>query len=179
MRIPVALLLVLAGCAGGGEANLNPSPTPNRVISSPSGAYVALSDDSGAREAVLPGTPDALWPALQEVYAELGIPVTEVDAAQRVLGNSAVVVTRGVERLSRSQLMDCGNDLTGSVADQSRLRLAVHSGLAPVAAGTRLQTRVTGTARKNSGSSGDELACRSTGRLEAEIAQRLAGRAGG
>jgi hypothetical protein len=71
-----------------------------------------------------------------------------------------------------STFIDCGSNLSGPVANASRVKLDVISQLVPAQGGrTTVRTTVTASARPNQGTSASVLGCSSTGRLETRINQ--------
>lgn len=177
-RLPSACVLLLAGCSS--AVSLQPSGMPPRLDEVGGGYEVRISDSSGPSQVTLQADVDAAWAGLMQAYQELGIPVTTIDTHQRVLGNQKFEARRRLAGQQISTFLDCGSNLTRTIADTYRVELAVLSRLEPQAGGgSILQSRVTATARSPEGASGNPINCGSTGRLEGRIAQLVQQRAGG
>jgi hypothetical protein len=172
-------LLLLAGCAAGGNATPSDAPTPPPRISSVGNGYDVRIESGGATSAVaLQAAPEAAWTALLAAYQSMGIPLSTVDAAQRTASAVDLEVRRRLAGKSLSEFLDCGSNLTGLIANSYRVRLTVSSTLKPDAqGGSTLQTSVSASATSPQGASSAPVNCATTGRLEEEIARRV--RAGG
>ena len=120
----------------------------------------------------LPGSPGEVWPALQAAYEELELEVTASDPGTGTLAaRQNRMRSLGGERNSR--WVDCGDDLTGPVADKSYVTFDVVSQLTRASAtSTQLVVQVQARGRRRDNASG-ELICSSTGALEAEIHERV------
>jgi hypothetical protein len=174
-----SVLLVLAGCAAGSTANTADAPTPPPRINAVGNGYDVRIESGGATSAVaLQATPEAAWTALLAAYQKMGIPLSSVDAAQRTASAVDLEVRRRLAGKSLSEYLDCGSNLTGLIANSYRVRLTVSSTLQPdPQGGSTLQTSVAASATSPQGASSAPVNCATTGRLEADIAQRV--RAGG
>jgi hypothetical protein len=118
------------------------------------------------------GSPQEVWEALRAVYEELELEVTASDPNTRVLAARQNRMSRlGGER--NSHWVDCGQDLTGSVADKSFITFDVVSQLTQASpATTELRVQVQARGRRRDNASG-ELICSSEGALELEIHERV------
>lgn len=121
----------------------------------------------------IPGSPEEVWSALRAVYDELELEVTAADPGTGVLAaRQNRMRSLGGER--NSHWVDCGNDLTGPVADKSFITFDVVSQVTRVSAtATELQVQVQARGRRRDNASG-ELICSSEGELEQEIHERTA-----
>lgn len=122
----------------------------------------------------LAGDPDDLFSTLPEVYDDLGIPISSVNAEAKTLG---VLETRARgdfagERISR--WLDCGGSITGNVADQREIYLTVLTQVEPLegAEGSGVSTHLRGYAVQ-AGRAGNRRDCSTQGRLERRIAAEL------
>jgi hypothetical protein len=168
-------LLVLAACASGGTGSTAEAPAPPPRINAVGNGYDVRIGSGGATSAVaLRAAPEAAWTALLATYQKMGIPLSSVDAAQRTASAVDLEVRRRLAGKSLSEYLDCGSNLTGLIANSYRVRLTVTSTLAPGAqGGSTLQTSVSASATSPQGASSAPVNCATTGRLEAEIAQRV------
>lgn len=129
----------------------------------------------------LSGRPDDLFSLLPEVYNDLGVPISSVNAEAQALG-ALEVRARGDfagDRVSR--WLDCGTSITGDIADQREIYVTALTQVealeeAPGVSG--ISVHVTGYSVP-SGVSGNRTGCRATGRLERAIIAHLRELAGG
>lgn len=121
------------------------------------------------------GSPQEVWEALGAVYGELELEVTTSDPNNWVLAARQNRMSRlGGER--NSNWVDCGQDLTGDVADKSYITFDVVSQLTPVSeTATEVRVQLQAQGRRRDNASGG-LICSSEGALELEIQERVARR---
>lgn len=168
---PLPLVLLLAGCA----SSLASSPGPRQVstvtIEDRSLGPVEASGEgrfTGGGVAVPVAQARAALPA---VYGALGLrgggPTEGGWAAPRVQA------TRALAGVRLSRYLDCGSTVSMANADHYAVTLHVATRLSETTPGATLaETRVQATA-KPIGTSGETVACSSTGQLEREIVRRL------
>lgn len=177
MRRAVLLpLLLLAACAPAAAPSAGPRQVSTVTIEDPSGTLGSLSVSGsprygGGSVAVPLAQARAALPA---VYEALGLRGGGPTAAN---GYAAprVQATRSLAGVRLSRYLDCGSTLSVANADQYAVTLHVAtrlSGTTPSA--TLAETLVQATA-KPIGTSGETVACTSTGALEREVARRLGG----
>jgi hypothetical protein len=175
----IGIAVLLAGCA----AN-DPLTAPGR--SSAPGmvgqagtweAEVGGSDPSRFTTLNLPIGP--AFQALMAIYNHLEIPVRTMDQTRGVIGVQNHQAIRSFAGQQMVRLLDCGNSLTGPNAATYRINLTVLSHLeATPDGGSRVRTQLEATGTPaGGGASTPPVTCRSTGRLEADIAQRMVQRA--
>lgn len=156
-------------------------PGPGASVTATStGIDIRLRNDDQGISSSVDASPERVWAALPEVYRELGIPEGTIDPVERVYGNRRVTLPRiGGERTS--QLVRCGSaSMAGPMSgSQYRTRLSVLTWVQEEGGKTSVTTQVGASARRLEGTSTEEVACASTGRLEARIAELLAARLGG
>lgn len=111
--------------------------------------------------------PAAVWGVLQDVFDQLEIEVSYVDASAGVMGTEGYRVRR-IEGVRLSRWIDCGIGPLQPKADSHQVTVAVLVQLLPAEEGTTVQTTVDASARDPSQSSGS-LHCVSHGRLEQRI----------
>jgi len=112
-----------------------------------------------------------VWDALRAAYEELDFPITTQLPGEAYLAAEAFRF-RGLDGERPSRALDCGDSMTGPFADQSFITLDVMTQLEATAEGTRLVTEVQASARARDRASGDVF-CRSKGRIEAALADRV------
>lgn len=124
----------------------------------------------------VPASPTAVWGVLSDVFDQLEIEVSYVDASAGVMGNEGYRARR-IEGVRLSRWLDCGLGTVQAVADSHQVMLAVMVQLLPARNGTVVQTTVDASARDRSQSSGS-LHCVSHGRLEQRIPELVMERLG-
>jgi hypothetical protein len=172
----------LAGCASGGTGGGYQRTTT--VLSVPNGqgtSDVMLDAYGGAApvSTALAASRDTVFTALDQAYTALGVPVGMRDPANFALGNRNLEISRRLGGTSLSEYFNCGSGVVGAdIATTYRLQIAVISTLRQQGSGTQLETVAQANARQP-GTSNPPVSCASTGRLEHEIARRVALAVGG
>lgn len=171
---PLPLVLLLAGCA----ASLTSSPGPRQVstviIEDPSGPTGSLAVSGAPRfmgggVAVPVAQARAALPA---VYQGLGL-AGGGPTAEGGYAAPRVQATRALAGVRLSRYLDCGSTVSMANADHYAVTLQVATRLSETTPGATLaETMVQATARPI-GTSGEAVACTSTGQLEREIVRRL------
>lgn len=173
------LLFLLAGC-GASQAGIagapRVQPTTTSIETGEGNTYViSRMLERSVASATLPVEPDAAWSALPEVYRELGVPVTMVDARNRMLGTMDNRLSRiGSARPSR--YLDCGSGLAGNYANIYHVFVTLFTQLEPAeGGGTAVHTQLEAAAR-DPAHSNNAIRCTTRGVLEKEIADALRAR---
>ena len=171
MHRSCVLLMVggLAGCASSG------SHGPD--VSLPSQRTVAVDDSrvyrttvSANSKAPVPAAPSRTFDAVKAVYEELGIPPGTHDPATGRFGNADFWKQRRLANEAMSTYLNCGESFTGPVANNYRIYMSLLSMVRPDGkGGSELETAFSAQAQNMEGSSGDRIACGSTGKLEERI----------
>ena len=178
---PFAILLVLAvsACASSGS-------TPGSDISRPTERIVASDNQGVIRSSVasnakvtVDAPPARALAVIKSVYDELGIPSATVDPATGTITAPSFFKTRKLGTANLSAYFNCGNSLTGNIADNYRMYMTVASAVRSNGkGGTELETAVTGNAANMEGSSSGKIPCGSTGQLEERIHNGVRQKAG-
>lgn len=172
-------LVALAACA---TANPNERPaTEERVVLSGSEGNVldmTIQRDNYVQGVVVEAPLNAVWPLLPGIYADLGLPVPATDPSIWTVAVQNHVAMRQIGDQRMSRLIDCGNDITGALADKNRIRLSLRTWLEPAESGTRVRTRLDATATSVEGRAGTTT-CVSRGELENRILQSVRARVAG
>jgi hypothetical protein len=143
----------------------------------PTERTVAVDDNNVYRTTVLanakapiPAAPSRAFEALKAVYDELGIPPGTHDPATGRFGNTDFWKQRRLGNEAMSAYLNCGESFTGPVANNYRIYISLLSVIRPDGKGaSELETAFSAQAQNMEGSSGDRIACGSTGRLEERI----------
>lgn len=174
---PLALLavLALAACATStprGETR----QTDVRVATQVDDAArdIVIQNESSVSSYTLKSPVPQVWEALQEVYQELELPVSEFDPDQKRMGHEGFRATRiAGKRMSR--YLDCGLGMTGPNADRFDIRVTLYTTLSSFGEDTELIIDVDGQGKPRD-YSGNWMHCSSQGELETLIVGRLAAR---
>ena len=135
----LSMLVLLSACASSGTAPGRAPSETLRVIGAGGGA-VTLTSNTNASVSSVPFPVEQVWRVLPAVYDSLGIPITTLDGAQRIVGNSGMKLRRQLGTVSLSRYIDCGSTQIGQNADSYEVQLTVmttvqrdESGMAAVA----------------------------------------------
>jgi hypothetical protein len=175
----LALPIVFAGCSkrhvgpGGG-----PTPTSTSIGSvGRAGSSNTLATVSSASESerTVTAPVERVWQVLPAVYEELGIPVTTLVDAERLVGNDAMKVRRRLGSTPMQRYLDCGGTGGAPNAETYEITMSVMTKLHDLGQGlTAVVTRLEASAVSPFG--GNSVACGSTGNLERRMLMLLADR---
>ncbi len=169
-RHTIALLCLVALTASGCTSSGAPQSRPQQMVENRD-----VRNQAQTVTDQIAGSPQEVWDALRAVYDELELEVTASDPGTRVLAARQNRMSR-LDGKQNSHWVDCGDDLTGPVADKSFITFDVVSQITQASATTTtLQSQVQARGRRRDNASG-EMLCSSEGRLEIEIRERVAAR---
>lgn len=178
-RHPVAaalllLLAVAAGCASSASRLDEDRKVvwPLQVRGAPGAFDLRFVDAVTTSRDTVSAIIQEVWARLPESYAELGIPLDGVNPDAWLLGNAGFRAHGHLGATPMTEYLECGRTLTGDIADQYELRLAVVTQLREVDGRTLVVSAVAATARPQA-TSGNVRRCASTGRLEGRIVRRI------
>ena len=177
--ILAALALQLAGCASSSGTVL-PATDSRRaptIISGADGATTLIDTkrDLHAQTRMINVPANTAYRRALAAYDVMGLEANLMSARDFIVGRQGLVLRRRLGDTRLSAFINCGNSLTGDNADSYEVTLTVITQVTPVDDGSsRLATRVDAGARPM-GTSGNLVACSSTGRLEREMAERITG----
>lgn len=172
------LLLLAAGCAGGAPVTRDAGTVA--VVTGEGYGQEVRRGPEVLNDMQVEAGPEEVWRVLPDVYAALGLSPDVQDPGARTLGVSEHRFTRTVLGRPASEFFDCGLDpgLDRPVADQVPVTAQVSTTVVTVGEATYVRTLVQGTARRTGGNAGI-AACRSTGRMEARVAEMVRERTAG
>lgn len=172
---PLVLLtvLALAACASStprGETRA----TDVRVATQTGGETgdIVIRNESSVSSYTLRSPVPRVWRALQEVYQELELPVSEFDPDRKRMGHEGFAATR-IDGKRMSRYVDCGLGMTGPNADRFDIRVTLFTTLNSVGEDTELIIDVDGQGKPRE-YSGNWMHCGSQGELETLIVEQLA-----
>lgn len=177
----VSLALLLGACA---PRRQNPPPTTSvssvgvGFQASDAATTLDLRHQADVGETTVPASVTSVWGVLPEVFDQLEIDLTFVDASSGAMGNGGFRARR-VEGERMSRWLDCGRDLIQATADVYDVTLSVLVQLLVVGENaTTVRTTIDAYARGRGGSGG-RVHCVSWGTLERRIPELVMARLGG
>ena len=133
------------------------------------------SQTHGAVITTVPYADSLVFTALQLVYDNLGIPITDLNADSGTVGNKGFVLMRSLANRPASHYFDCGAGSSIPVTETQdyQITITVFSAIVGNGPNTTLGTWTTAVGRSN-GTVNADVACHSNGRLEKLIAKNVA-----
>ncbi len=179
MRLATVLsLAALAGCSSSNVGQSAPAPETVRVVGGAASGAISMGMSPtapDARSAALPASVADAWRVLPAAYDALTIPISMVDSATRVIGNSGFNVRRRLGSTPLVRFIDCGSTQGGPSAETYDIKLSVITQVKPDGAGSAIATTVTAMG-KPTAFSGEYIRCSSTGVLESRLADAVKAR---
>lgn len=174
-----ALVLGASGCASkasSSSGDFGGSSVRTAVFQNTQGAATGINMVSTVDvNSVLINAPvERAWAALQEAYAALTIPVSDLNQQTRTIGNNAFRVRRRIGDVPAMRALDCGGDSGMPNAETYQLLLAIKSRIIPNdAGGSVVQTTLEGTGKNATTAASSDVRCSSMGALEKKIADLI------
>lgn len=184
---PIVLtgLVLLSACASQtGGTTLPPGSGPATVYENTRIASNGTSDASMDRDvqstkfvssATIAQPLDAVWGALPDIWAALGLTVDGISPKDHRLQSGIIRVRRQLGKVSLSRYVDCGRSTIGPNADSYFIALKVETVLSGKDGAVVIQSALQATG-EGTGNGGQNMRCSSTGELENRIADRIATR---
>lgn len=167
-------LCALAAC---GPATAPPAsgsaPLPTQAVGSGNAVQVTINPEVRVVSQPVEAPVARVWEVLPAVYAELGFE-TAVDAERRTVSGAATFAQRVLGQPA-TRFFDCGRGSFGTpIVTQYALRVILSTTVdRGMENASRLDNRVEVQAFSRSGANAVAAQCRSTGRLEETIAERV------
>lgn len=164
--------VVLSACA---SSNPVPARAPTetiRVLGAGGGA-LTLTSSTVANVSSIPFSVDQVWRVLPAVYDSLGIPISTLDAAQRIIGNAGLKLRRQLGKVSLSRYIECGSTQIGQNADSYDVHLSVITTVQPDEAGMATVATTLEARAKPITFAQDYSRCTSKGVLEKRVADAV------
>jgi hypothetical protein len=134
---------------------------------------VALDTTGNATRIAAPA--GTLYARLRVMYKDLQIPLEVDDSVSGMLGNLRMLKIRSLGKTRLSQIVNCGGGMSGPLADNARVQMAMVSMLKPISADTtEVRTAVIAAATSLEGSQRDPIACNTFGQFEIKFHEQLA-----
>lgn len=171
------LTAALAGCARGGSSQPE-RPAPTRTLMTlGSGPSIEIYTEPGQAAVTLPAGASRVWRALDDVYAQLEIPVSVRDPRTMEIGNAGYLARR-IEGRRMNTYVDCGTSLSGPLANEFDMTIVVLTRLSARGDSTRVLTTMEAYGEPRA-TSGNQAPCRSREVLERRIAELTVEAVGG
>ena len=174
------MLLALVGCASSAGSpaarrsdDMGGSAVQTTILQNAAGNARGMNmlSTTEVNSTLVSASPDQAFQALSAAYAQLQIPVTDLNQGARTLGNSAFRVRRRVGDVQTVRALDCGGDSGMPNAETYQLTLTIQSRVtASDAGGSVIQTTLDGTGRNPTTAASSDVRCSSRGVLEKRIA---------
>ncbi|MEP6834801.1 MAG: hypothetical protein ABJB74_15510 [Gemmatimonas sp.] len=183
MRYTVLLCTLVVGtaCAASGAASTASAPTivrpATQTISGGSLGSLTMSTGSIGDAVHVPYSADAVWRIMPSIFDSIGIPVTEINQANKTIGNRAFKTRTRLGKVPMSKFLDCGTAQIGASADSYDIVLSVLSNVVPdgVAGASVISTIVEAQARPAAFNQAYS-SCSSKGTIESKLAELVKAR---
>lgn len=172
----IVLLTAVTGCASTSASksgDFGTGSVQTAIIQNAQGAATGINmvSTTEVNSALINAPVEKAWAALQEAYATLTIPVTELNQQTRTIGNNTFRVRRRIGDVPTMRALDCGGDSGMPNAETYQLLLTVKSRIIPNdAGGSVVQTTLEGTGKNATTAASSDVRCSSMGALEKKIA---------
>ena len=175
MRLSACLLVLLVGCTSSAPRDATPvAPTRAPTVTD---SWRTTDVDLAATGAVVvdrvAASPDRVFAALEHVFEDLGVDVTQSSGETLQLANPRFVVSRRIADVPLSRYLECGRGMQGPFADRYRIEMSIQSRVSPEGDGAKVETYIEAMGRNPEGGSNTTVRCASNQRLEREIAERI------
>ncbi len=182
MRLVLPLiLLALAACASGTgrpaarrSDDMGGSSVQTAILQNAAGNARGMNmlSTTEVNSTLVTATPDQAFQALSAAYAQLQIPVTDLNQGARTLGNTAFRVRRRIGDVQTVRALDCGGDSGMPNAETYQLTLTIQSRVAASeGGGSVIQTTLDGSGRNPTTAASSDVRCSSRGVLEKRIGE--------
>jgi hypothetical protein len=136
--LPAALALAAAACASSGApsaaaATAATAPVATTRVTTTTGANVSVSAINNPTASVrwINATPANVWTAVQAVYADLKIPITEIDAPHMALRNTGLKVRRTLAGERMPRWLSCGGSNSMPNAETYEIHATISTQVVP------------------------------------------------
>ena len=170
----VALLMLLCGCASGGNTAESYTPKPQTIYAGDASTGRLEADRPHASVATIAAAPTAVWAAAKQVFASLEIPIGIENPTIHQLGNQNFYKSRTIGGQPMTTFVDCGSGMTGPKAMSYRIYMSFIADISGDGnGGTTVRATFTALGQDVTEGSTDRIPCGTTGRLEALLLDRI------
>ena len=139
------------------------------------GLTTPVALDTAGNTIRIAASPGVIYTTLRAMYGELKVPLEVDDSVSGMLGNLRMLRIRSLGRTRLSQVVNCGGGMSGPLADNARVQMAMVSMLKPITPDTtEVRTAVVAAATSLEGASRDPIGCSSSGQFEIKFHEQLA-----
>jgi hypothetical protein len=182
-RILLGTLVLLTGCA---SSNLGVADNPQRLevrsgdMRTVSQFTFVLTPEDRVVSSGVKGTPEQAWTAVGQTYQALGLAVTRLEPAQRLIGSQPSVAGRRLAGEALSAALDCGvNAAHAPIVNAYTVTVAITTKITPTRGDSTLVETLVQARAQDPVHNNPAVSCTSTGHLEARIAADVRQRVGG
>ena len=171
------LSLALSGCASGSTVVSTATPIQS-IGATGTNDRMTLSPGSGPNVNTLAYSADAIWRVVPAAFDSIGVTVTRLEPATKVIGNDGFKIRQRLGKTNLSRYIDCGQTQIGPNADDYEVHILLVVQVRPVTLSTSsLVTTFEASARPIAFSQGYSR-CTSRGSLEAKLLTAIAAQLG-
>lgn len=128
-----AAIAALAACASGnpgnpavaGGSSIGAAPALQSVGVAGTSDRMTIAPGSGPNLNTVAAAVDQVWRALPAAFDSVGIPVTRMDPAGKVIGNDAFKIRQRLGKVPLSRYIDCGQTQIGPNADSYEVSMTL------------------------------------------------------
>jgi hypothetical protein len=164
------LMALAAACASARSAVATPDMTPTVLIDE-SGRVLRTSD--GPISVSFPTSPDSTFRAVVAGYTALGLELTTVDPAGRLVARQGMMFRSRFQGEALSATFDCGVGMFGPRAAEGRILADISTHVVPNRGGVSVSTMIKARLAPNDGNARDPIRCVSTGRIEDQLRREV------
>jgi hypothetical protein len=135
--LPAALALAAAACASSGAPSAGTTaatpPVSTTRVTTTTGANVAVSAINNPTASVrwINATPANVWTAVQAVYGDLKIPLTEIDPAGMAVRNTGLKIRRTFAGERMPRWLSCGGSNSMPNAETYEIHATISTQVVP------------------------------------------------
>jgi hypothetical protein len=163
---------LLTACASSGNSELGGNERTVHLADG-TGGFLRLRGSDGARIVNLTYPMDKVWRALPTVFDSLGIPLTDLNPATHILGNSGMKVHKTLGKVSLSKYLECGSTQGYPSAETYDIQISVRTQVEDAGNGATSIGTLVEAAGRPMAFAGEYVRCTTKGELESRIAESV------
>ena len=172
--LPCLALLAVCACAsqGGSSPDVSVEPMADRIQTGAGTLTIAGSATTVGITADIAASPDSAFRALQSAYEDLKIPIADLSAKDRVVGNQQFKARRRIGGVPMQTYLECGGNPGQPNAETYDVVITVLSNVSASRDGaSTVTTRLQAIASDPGHGQVNQMRCSTTGQLEGRIAK--------